>query len=318
MREKVCILCLALLCAPLGAGSWTEALRLRDQGKLEDAVELLARAWARDEDPRVGYNLALCLLETGMADSAARVLERVLQGGRVPDRLRRDALYNLGLAKASQAMNLQARPAKARALYTQAIGHFRDAIRGEADQALVADAGYNIEAIWRMLKNLEQVAPQEGPEQMAQRLSDLINRQEQLSDQTRAGEGQASRQEDLANEAQDLASQLDDQGHREEAQRVQEAGRHQREAARDLREGNQDQALEHQHDALDRLREALASLVGREEARPDSVSALEAARELARLEHEAQRERQRRREALQRDPRARAPVSGPVRVEKNW
>lgn len=314
----------------MSATTVEEALRHREKGELPRAVEIMAEVW-KDSPGNVeaGYNLGLLLLESGMADSAASVLETVTEHKAIRPTMRRDALYNLGLARAMTARLAQAeRPAQARELYAKAVQSFRDALSGAADADFTSDAGYNIEAVWRLLSQLEEQMQQSsssGMDSLAQQLQDLASRQQDLRQQTQESADPSElsdEQRNLQQRSQDLANQMQQKGQENAADHVQKARDAQAEAARKLSEKAAREATDHQNEALDQLRDALSALLGRDEqpSAADSAAARRAAEELARLQREAQKQRQQREEELRRDPRYRPEPSttGRIDVEKNW
>ncbi len=313
---------------PAAASPLEDALRVRDREGPHKAVPLLEDLWRKD--PRsleAGYNLGLCLIESGNPDSAARVLEAVVGRPGIRPALRQDALYNLGLAHALVAQRLQPlRPAKAREVYGQAIRAFRDAMGGQRNRALEEDAGYNIEAIWRLLAQLEQQMQQasSGVDSLAERLQDLLHAQQDLRTRTNEGarpEDLDEEQRGLSQRTSDLAEAMERQGMERPGEALTQAARAQERASEELSRGHAQEAVSHQDEALGEMREALAALLGEEgpQARPDSAQGLKAAEELARIDRQAQEQRRKREEQLRRDPRYRPqPTPGRIVVEKDW
>ncbi|MCU0611061.1 MAG: tetratricopeptide repeat protein, partial [Candidatus Eisenbacteria bacterium] len=234
-----------------------EALRIRDREGPDKAAVILEELWHKAPgNPEAGYNLGLCLLESGATDSAATVLDAVAQLKDIHPAMRRDALYNLGLARALGAQQVQQiRPAQAKELYGQAIRSFRDALSGPADAGLTTDAGYNIEAAWRLLAQLEQQLQQQsssGMDSLAQQLQDLASRQEDLQEQTQESSNPRElqdEQQDLQQQAQDLAEQMQRKGHEKPAEDVQQAQQAQGIAAEKLSQSDAQEAAEQQDQA---------------------------------------------------------------------
>lgn len=321
---------LGLAAGAASSATVEDALRVRDREGPDKAVASLEELWR--QDPRnleAGYNLGLCLLESGAVDSAAKVFDAVAAHKDVRPTMRREALYNLGLATALAAQRIeQVRPAVAKDLYAKAIQSFRDALAGPADPGLTADAGYNIEAAWRLLARLQQQMQQQsssGKDSLAQQLQDLASKQRDLQNQTSSSPNPTDLQDEqrsLQNQAQDLAEQMERKGMEEPAEDVRRAQEAQGRAAQQLEQGNAQDAADEQGQALDHLQDALDALLGQEEQRApqDSAQARKAAEELARLEREAAKQRQQREEELRKDPRYRPQPSttGRVEVEKNW
>jgi chemotaxis protein histidine kinase CheA len=322
---------LHLLTAGTALGATVEeALRLRDREGPDKAAAILEGIWHKDPgNLEAGYNLGLCLLESGVTDSAATVLDAVAQHKDIHPSMRRDALYNLGLARALAAQELQQmRPAQAKELYGKAIQSFRDALSGPADAGLTADAGYNIEAAWRLLAQLEQQMQQQsssGMDSLAQQLQDLTSQQQDLQQQTQKSSNPQelqNDQQDLQQQAQDLAEQMQRKGMEKPAEDVQQAQQAQSEAAEQLAQADAQEAAQQQDQALDHLRDAMAALLGQDEqsAPRDSTEARRAAEELAKLNRDAEKQRQQREAELRKDPRYRPEpaTTGRVEVEKNW
>lgn len=307
-----------------------DALRAREEQGPNTAAAILEELWRQDSgNLEAGYNLGLCLLESGAIDSASTVLDAVAQHKAIHPTMRRDALYNLGLARALGAQQLQQmRPAQAKELYGKAIQSFRDALSGPADANLTADAGYNIEAAWRLLAQLEQQMQQQsssGMDSLAQQLQDLTEQQQNLQQQTQKSpqpQELHDEQQDLQQQAQDMAEQMRRKGLEKPAEDVQQAEQAQAEAAEQLSQGNPQGATERQDQALDHLRDAIAALLGQDQqgAPPDSTEARKAAEELAKINRDAEKQRQQREAELRKDPRYRPKpaTTGRVEVEKNW
>jgi tetratricopeptide (TPR) repeat protein len=288
-----------------------------------------------DQDPEnheAAYNLGLCLLSMGQADSAAVVLDHLAASEELSSDLRRDVLYNLGLAKAHAAQaRSMTQPGQAKALYVKSIEHFRDALsHADNGSQFRTDTGYNIEAAGRLLEQLEQQMQQQGSpsaaDSLAQEVQDLAQDQNQLRDQTQQSnkpEELADQQQELRDRASQLADEMQKRGMDEPAENMNNAEQAQERAAEELQKQNIPQASANQDEAMDELREALAQLLqqaqeGEEaEEKQAPTDAKQAAEELARLRREAEKEKEQREEELRRRG-YRAPVTERVEVEKNW
>lgn len=301
-------------------------------GRLEEAAAAFQQLIDQDpENAEAAYNLGLCLLNMGQADSAAVVLDRVAGGEKLSPELRRDVLYNLGLAKgyAAQARAM-AQPGHAKALYGQAIEHFRDALSySDHGSQFRADAGYNVEVAGRLLEQLEQEMQQQGTQSgsdsLAQEVKDLAQDQDQLRDQTQESEKPeelADQQRGLSDRASELAEEMQKRGMDEPATSMNNAQEAQEQASDELQNQDKERATESQEEAMEELREALAQLLqqaqeGEEGERQAATDAEQAAEELARLRNEAEREKEKREEDLRRRG-YRPPVTERTEVEKNW
>jgi tetratricopeptide (TPR) repeat protein len=313
--------------------TFEEASAYFGAGKLDEAAAAFQQILSRDPENReAAYNLGLCLLNMGKADSAAAILDRVANSERLKSELRRDVLYNLGLAKAHTAQaRAVTQPGEAKDLYAKSIEHFRDALAYSSGEARFRmDTGYNIEAAGRLLEQLEhQMQQQQSPsasDSLADEVQDLAQDQEQLRNQTQESQNPdelADQQQKLSERASQLAEEMQRRGMDEPAENMTDAQEAQERAAEELNEKNAQQATESQEQAMEELREALAQLLqqaqeGEEsEERQAPSDAKEAAEELARLRHEAEKEKEKREEDLRRRG-YRPPVTERVEVEKNW
>jgi hypothetical protein len=312
--------------------TFEEASAHFEAGRLEEAADAFQQLLAQDPDnSEAAYNLGLCLLNMGQADSAAVVLDHVASSQKLSPVLRRDVLYNLGLAKAYAAQaRATMQPGQAKELYVKAIENFRDALAySDGEARFRTDTGYNIEAAGRLLEQLEQQMQQQGSpsasDSLAEQVQDLAQDQEQLRDQTQESkepEELADQQQQLSERASQLAEEMQKRGMDEPAENMNDA-QQQEQAAEQLKEQDTQSATAHQDEAMEELREALAQLLqqaqeGEEtEEKQAPTDAREAAEELARLRHEAEKEKEKREEDLRRRG-YRPPVTERVEVEKNW
>ncbi len=308
------------------------ALSLYLEGDVTGAASAFEELWSSNpENAEAGYDLGLCLLDMGLADSAAKVLDRVAEEEKLNFVLRRDLLYNLGLARASAAKSMaQMNPGLAKTSYERAVDHFRDALAYDGQEAeFQTDAGYNIEAVWRLVEQLEERMQEQtssaGSDSLAQQVQDLADEQAQLRNQTEAGgdsEDQAGQQEKLSERAEDLSEEMQKRGMKKPAQEMKDSQHAQEQAAEKLKEHDIQGATEHQDEAMEKLREALASLLQQgqegEQEQDAAADAKEAAEELARLRREAEKAKEKKKEELQRRGLYRPPVTDKVEVERNW
>ncbi len=312
--------------------SFEKALSLFEAGEVEDAAAVFQQVWSQDMNAEAGYDLGLCLLHMGLADSAMTVLGNVSEQDKLSPELRRDVLYNLGLATAYSAQARQnTQPGESKALFTKSVESFRDALSFADDEAeFREDTGYNIEAAWRLIEQLEQRMEQQGSssasDSMANEVEKLAQDQDQVRSRTQEGSDNkelADQQQDLSERASDLSQEMQRRGMDEPAQKMEAARQAQEQAATELEEDDRAGAVDEQDEAMEKLREAMASLLqqtekGDEQEHQAAEDAKQAAEELARLRREAEKERERREDELKRRGQYRPPVTEKIEVEKNW